>query len=221
MNKGLIVAFLIVVSVPICSGQSDSVDVTIKRVPAQLLVKNLSGGQFDFQNDWSYPENVFVNQWGQLSCDWMCPPEIDRMKDVNGRIYDDSLTAYYQIIDTTHLPHTISCETSLYEYTGTHFIQFRETEDGIVGTTTSNASTHSVLTIQLVNGVCYAWVDFNSIRDLGQQRFELLTGRIILDKSSYETGIIKGSFDFRFRNHIDASVPLFWRGTIVAPIERN
>lgn len=222
MNKLLASEITLLLFAPISLGQSDSLTPkSSEPTPVQFLLKNISGGDFDFQFDWSYPENVFVNQWEQLSCDWICPPELDRMKDAQGKIYEDSLNSYYQILDTTHLPHTIKCEASMYEFTGTHFIDFKETEDGIIGTTTANASTHSVLTIQIVNGVCYAWVDLNSIRDLGEHRFELKVGRMMLDKASYQQGIIKGSFDFRFVNHLDADIPLFWRGTIVSTFEKG
>lgn len=48
-------------------------------------------GDFSFTNNWSYPEGVYKNEYGQLSCDGLCPPEIDAMKDSTGRIYEDSL----------------------------------------------------------------------------------------------------------------------------------
>lgn len=218
INQILILCSFILLSYGL-SAQSDSTQRVQEKTTAQFLIKNVSGGDFDFQHDWSYPENVFVSQWGQLVCDWICPPELDRMMGDDGKILEDSLTAYYQILDTTHLPHTIKCEASMYEFSGTNFIQFKETENGIVGTTATNASTHSVLTIQIDNGICYAWVDYNSIRNIGRHRFELLVGRILLDKASFEEGIIKGSFDFRFHNTLDPEMPLFWRGTILSPVE--
>ncbi|XOV67212.1 MAG: hypothetical protein ACFHU9_16475 [Fluviicola sp.] len=141
------------------------------------------------------------------------------MKDDQGKIKEDFLTDFYALVDTTHLPHTIQCEASMYEFAGTNFIEFAEIENGVIGTTRANAATHSTLSIQIKDGVCYAWVNFNSIQDQGIERFDLQVGRMILDKTSFEDGIIKGSFDFRFMNHLDAEKPLYWRGTILSTVD--
>jgi hypothetical protein len=42
---------------------------------------------FSFTEKWDYPEGVYINQWRQLSCDGICPMEIDRMKDDQGRVF--------------------------------------------------------------------------------------------------------------------------------------
>lgn len=199
--------------------QSDSLNSEQNRQKFPVLFKPISGGDFDFHNNWSYQEGVYINTWGQLSCDGLCPMEIDRMKDSVGRIYDDSLTAFYQIIDTTHLFHTISCDASMYEYAGVDFIQFKPIEGGFIGLTDFTIATHSTLTIQIKNQECTAWVDYNSIRADGQEQFQLTKARVLLDEESFKNGIIKGSFDFRFENHLDASFDLWWRGSIYAPVE--
>ena len=49
---------------------------------------------FSFKERWSYPEGVYKNKFGQLSCDGICPPEIDQMKNEEGKIYPDSLKAF-------------------------------------------------------------------------------------------------------------------------------
>ncbi len=218
MIKQVLTFSFVLLLFPSLWAQSDSLETEPVRI--QVLLKDVSGGDFGFQDEWSYPIGVYWNKWGQLSCDGICPPEIDRMKGEGGRIYDDSLTAFYNIVDTTHLPHTIKCEASMYEFAGTNFINFQKTENGVIGTTTTDPATHSTLSLVIENQMCTAWVDFNSINpEVGEHRFELLQGRILLDKSSFENGIIKGSFDFRFVNHLDSAVPLFWRGTILSTVE--
>lgn len=44
---------------------------------------------FSFKERWSYPEGVYKNKFGQLSRDGICPPEIDQMKNEEGKIYPD------------------------------------------------------------------------------------------------------------------------------------
>jgi hypothetical protein len=82
--------------------------------------KNLTG-DFSFMKNWDYPEGVYKNEFGQLSCDGVCPPEIDRMKDDNGKIYEDSLNAFYKLVDTTHQFHSINSDAWTYEWAGTNF----------------------------------------------------------------------------------------------------
>jgi hypothetical protein len=64
-------------------------------------------GDFSFKDNWSYPEGIYRNEFGQLSCDGLCPPEIYEMKDENGRIRDEQLTVFYQLVDTIHQYHSI------------------------------------------------------------------------------------------------------------------
>jgi hypothetical protein len=218
MIKSILSSALLLLLLLNVHAQPDTLEEPKKVNTVQILMKDVSGGDFDFQNDWSYPQNVFKSQWGELVCNWICPPELDEMRAEDGKILEDSLTAYYRLLDTTHLPHTIKCEADMYEFTGTNFIEFRETKNGVVGRTGISASTHSTLNIQIEGVVCTAWVDYNSVRNIGRQRFELQQGRVLLDKTSFSEGILKGSFDFRFVNHLDPKVSLSWRGTILSPV---
>ena len=83
-------------------------------------------GDFSFQEVWSYPEGIFRNEFGQLVCDGICPPETENMKDEEGKILTDSLLSYYKLIDTTHLFHSIHSEANAYEWAGTNFIKAKE-----------------------------------------------------------------------------------------------
>ncbi len=177
---------------------------------------------FSFKNKWSYPEGVYKNLFGQISCDGLCPPETDRMKDHEGRIIADSLEAFYQIVDTTHLSHSIKSEVKVYEYSGTNIIRFnKQPDNSIIGQTDCNASTHSSLNIKIKNDSVTAWVYFNSIRDLGTHQFPMKYGQIKIDKKQFEKGIIKAEFDMTFKNTINPDEKLFWKGLIYSKIEEQ
>ena len=172
-------------------------------------------GDFSFKEKWNYPEYVYKNRFGQLSCDGDCPIEIDRMKDESGKIYQDSLQAFYKVIDTTHIFHSLKSKNRMYEYSWTDFIEFNKLENGIVkGESINNSSTHSRLAIVLQNDSCTSFVTFNSIRDLGINNFPVKSGTIRVDKTFFENGIIKAVFDFKFENTLESDKELFWKGKI-------
>mgnify|MGYP000743008991 CR=1 FL=1 len=176
-------------------------------------------GDFSFKEKWSYREGVYKNRHGQLSCDGFYPLEIDSMKDESGRIYEDSLPAFYKIIDTTHVFHSLQSHNRMYEYSGTDFIEFVKQENEIIrGESINNVSTHSSLVLELENDFCVAWVEFNSIRDLGLNKFPLKSGTIKIDRSLFENGIIKAEFDFKFENTVEPDKELFWNGNIYSEI---
>ncbi|SHJ95348.1 hypothetical protein SAMN04488007_2062 [Maribacter aquivivus] len=176
-------------------------------------------GDFSFKENWSYKEGVYKNSHGQLSCDGSCPVAIDRMKDNTGKIYKDSLQAFYKIIDTTHVYHSLKSENRMYEYSGTNYIEFKKLKNGTIkGESQSNVSTHSNLIIELKNDSCTASVYFNSIRDLGINTFPLKSGTIKIDEALYESGIIKAVFDFKFINILETDNQLYWKGNIYSKI---
>ena len=181
-------------------------------------IQNLEG-DFSFKEKWSYPEGVYKNRHGQLSCDGICPIEIDRMKNESGKIYQDSLQAFYKIIDTTHVFYSLKSENRMYEYSGTNYIEFKKQKNRIMkGKSLSNVSTHSNLIIELQKDSCNAFVMLNSIRDLGKNSFPLESGNIKIDKTLFVNGIIKAVFDFKFENNIEAEKELFWKGKIYSKI---
>ncbi|MDR0540908.1 MAG: hypothetical protein LBH19_01710 [Dysgonamonadaceae bacterium] len=67
-------------------------------------------GDFSFSEKWSYGEWIFRNRFGQLVCDGWCPSGTEAMRDADGRIIEDSLTAYYQWVDTTHYYYTMTTD---------------------------------------------------------------------------------------------------------------
>ncbi|MBM1107038.1 hypothetical protein JQC67_12875 [Aurantibacter crassamenti] len=197
---------------------------TVKETDANRKLKiewleNLEG-DFSFKDTWSYPEFIYRNAHGQLSCDGDCPTVIDQMKDESGKIYEDSLQAFYSIIDTTHVFHSLHSVNKMYEYSGTDFIEFKRTSGGIIkGKSANNVSTNSSLLLEIQNDSCSVWVDFNSIRDLVHHVFPLEKGTIKIDKKLFETGTLKAVFDFNFDNTVESSKKLFWKGKIYSSIE--
>ncbi len=176
---------------------------------------------FSFKDEWNYPEGVCKNKFGQLSCDGICPPEVNRMKDKTGKIYSDSLKAFYEIVDTTHLHHSLKSEAWTYEWAGTDFITFeKQVDNSILGQSACNISTHSSLNIQIKNNAVSAWVDFSSITTTGKYIFPLKQGRIIIDKQLFSRGIIKAEFDFKFEDTLNAEKEMFWRGLIYSEIKK-
>ncbi|QWX83001.1 hypothetical protein H0I23_11070 [Cellulophaga sp. HaHaR_3_176] len=179
-------------------------------------------GDFSFKENWSYKESIYKNSHGQLSCDGDCPPEIDQMKDESGKIYKDSLQAFYTIIDTTHINHSLQSENKMYEYSGTDFIEFQKVENEIIkGKSANNVSTNSSLIIEIKNDFCSVWVDFNSIRDLGQNIFPLENGTIKIDRKLFKKGTLKAVFDFKFKNTLEPKKALFWKGKVYSEIKNK
>ncbi|MBB4037596.1 hypothetical protein GGR21_003516 [Dysgonomonas hofstadii] len=80
-------------------------------------------GDFSFTQEWSYPENVFLNEYGELVCNGLCDTILDKMRDENGRIIKDSITHYYQLLDTTHHYYTLHSEAHAHEWAGTNYAE--------------------------------------------------------------------------------------------------
>ena len=187
-------------------------------------VENLNG-DFSFNEKWSYRDGIYRNKNGELRLDTGIislefEKTINRMKDETGEIYKDSLTKYYKIIDTTHIFHSIKSEAKVYENTVYDHMEFKKMKNGgIKGETINNVSGYSHLHIKLENEYCYAWNDFKSFRDLGNHIFNLKSGKILIDKSLFQQGIIKAEFEFNFKNTLELKKKLSWKGKIYSKIK--
>lgn len=187
-------------------------------------VKNLSG-DFSFTEKWSYGDGIYRNQNGELRLDSGMVPEeiaetITRKYDEKNRIYKDSLTEYYKIVDTTHIYHSIKSVANVYENTVYDHFEFKERKNGeIKGETINNISGYSHLHIKLENDFCYAWNDYKSHMDLGEYIFYLKSGKILIDKPLFKQGIIKAEFDFNFNNTLEKKKKLSWKGKIYSKIK--
>lgn len=177
-------------------------------------------GDFDFRTKWSYPEGIYRNQFGQLTCDGMCPEEIKSMMDNDGKINSDSLVRFYQLVDTTHQYHTISCEAWCYEWAGTDFIKAKQTnKNQIVCSPVMNSGTHCSLIIDIKDDICVPRIELMSIAAPGLKNYYCKGGFIRIDKNSWIKGIIKAQFTFDFNNTDDPEQEMFWKGKIYTTIE--
>lgn len=200
-------------------GQNSKGTVKSASLPINIKwVDNLQG-DFSFTNNWSYPEGVYKNEYGQLSCDGNCPPEIDAMKDSTGRIYEDSLRAFYKIIDTTRQTHSFQSEAWVYEWEGTDFIEvLRKSKDSIHCSTMTGNATHCSLILEIKKNYCYASIDLISIVPGGNSKYYCTDGNITVDKKLWKEGVMKAEFSFNFGHLENPKRPIFWKGKIYAKI---
>ena len=182
-------------------------------------VDNLKG-DFSFAKNWDYPEGVYKNEFGQLSCDGNCPPGIEAMKDENGKIYSDSLRSFYKLVDTTHLYHTIKSEAFTKEWVGTNTISIQKiNKDSVICFTHTNVATHSSLYFTLARGKCIATIQLFSIsRSKGMKLFTCKSGEIQIDRGLWRKGTLKANFNFIFHTPTGERQAFFWRGKILARI---
>ena len=183
---------------------------------------NLSG-DFSFKENWDYPEGVYKNDFGQLSCDGLCPPEIDRMKDENGKIFEDSLKAFYLLVDTTHQFHSIQSDAWAYEWAGTNFVTAtRINADTTVCFTHNNAATHSSLILSITKDKCVPIIELNSIVGAtGKKIYTCKNGQIEIDKTLWEKGILKVNFDLVFDHKESPDKLMYWKGKMYATIDKK
>ncbi len=173
---------------------------------------------FSFAEKWSYQEGIFRNEWGQLACDGLCDPGLDEMRDENGRIIEDFIIAYYQLLDTTHYFHSHTGEAKCYEWVGTDFAQAYKGNDTVVCHTMCNAGTHSSLQLKIIDGRCFARIELNSIANTKKEYFDCEAGYIKIDKSLWDKGILKTEFELSFTDPRNTESPLWWNGKIYTGI---
>jgi len=215
--KGLIY-FLSIISLISC-GMTGNKKSNPEEVPIKW-VDNLKG-DFSFKNSWSYPEGIYRNEFGQLSCDGICPSEIYNMMDKEGRIYEDSLESFYQLVDTTYLFHSIKCEAWTYEWGGTDYITAqRINKDTVVCFTEDNAATHSSLNLIITKNTVKSTIVLNGINDFDTKTYKCKSGQMSIDKNIWNQGILKVTFDFDFY-HTEDSNRMYWKGKIYTRIENN
>jgi hypothetical protein len=179
-------------------------------------------GDFDFRTKWSYPEGIYRNEFGQLSCDGFCPEGTESMKDSVGKIYTDSLSKFYQLVDTTHRYHSILCEARCYEWSGTDFIKAKQTNRNLITCTTlTNVGTHCSLILEITNDTCIPRIELNSISQPGLKTYYCKSGFIKIDKDLVKKGILKAEFNFDFNNSEEPDRQMFWKGKIYTTIEKH
>ncbi len=175
-------------------------------------------GDYSFTQKWNYPENIFMNSFGQLVCDGICDPLVDNLRNNEGRIYADSLHRYYQLVDTTHIYHTFSGEAQCYEWNGTDFAFAYRRNDTVICYTTANIATHSVLRLSVTGNRCIPIIELNSITTPDIHYFECNGGYIKIDNTMFEKGILKAEFNLTFQDTLSPGKPMWWKGCIYTRI---
>ena len=219
MAKSLIGTFLIVILFSCGSAIDKQENLEYDQIKIDWM-KNLSGS-FSFKEIWDYPEGIYRNDFGQLSCDGLCPAETDKMKDDQGRIFKDSLPRFYQLVDTTHLFHSIKSHSNSYEWSGTNFLTAEKMgNDTIHCFTDNNASTHSSLDLIITKNKCIPAIKLSSITGTAKTAIYICKkGYIEIDKNLWNNGILKAKFDFTFDSKENLEKSIFWKGKIYTPIK--
>ncbi len=188
---------------------------------AQISVtwKDTLSGDYSFVDRWSYPEGVYINRHGQVSCDGLCPPGTDRMKDFSGKIFEDSLALFYELVDTFHIPHSIQCKAKCYEFAGTNFIEVRRKGKVITATTSTSVGTHSSLQFTLTDkSICNASIKLVSIVPGRNREDKAIKGELFIDRRQWEQGVFKARFRFLFGAKMKNGKAMFWEGRVLAVI---
>ncbi len=220
MKGKVIIIFLSIIFCSFKFGKDGSSNKEISKLKIEWVEEIES--HYAFTNNWSYPEGIYLNRFGQLSCDGICPIEIDEMKGHEGRIKEESLKAFYEIIDTTHLFHSLESESNAPEFAGSNFIEIKShNKEHIKISTSTNAGTHSSLSIEIDKSKFIAWINLYSITSIGNHKFKISKGNLIIDKKSWEQGILKAKFDLTFENTLKKIKlkTFYWKGRMLKKIE--
>jgi hypothetical protein len=196
----------------------------IKKAVTPVKIKWVSSinGDFSFVNKWSYPEGIELNKYGQLSCDGFCPPEADAMIDSTGKIFKDSLTAFYKVVDTSHQYFSIQCKAWWYEWAGTDFIEaIQKSVDTVYFYTLVNAATHCSLQLNIVGDNCFTVINLNSIVKGRSANYNCTSGHITVDKNLWKKGVVKAVFSFDFEHKENPNKPIYWKGKIFTKIKAS
>jgi|GEM_PF-712038 len=224
-NKGRSLLTIILFALPFMGSTSSFTDLSCKMaidesVEIQIRWVDDLAGDFSFIDNWSYRDGVYRNEFGQMSCDGLCPPEIETMFDENRKILADSLEAFYNLVDTTHYFHSIESEAMTYEWAGTEFISVnRVNKDTVICFTMNNVATHSSLDLVITEKTVKPTIDLISITPSGNMLFYCSGGEMTIDRSFWEKGILKATFDFKFDDKENPDMQMYWKGKIYAEIK--
>lgn len=190
-----------------------------KKVDLNITWVNKLEGDFNFTKNWSYKTHLVKNDMNQLICDGICSQKSRNILDSMGRIPQDSISKYYQLIDTNHYYHTFQSKTNCYEWGTSNFIHFNKRQKTIYGYSELNESTHCTLKLILHDHRINAWIEYNSVANAKNYIFPLKAGKFILDKNYFKKGVLKAKFKLHFINKKEHNKPIQWEGLICTKIE--
>ncbi|GHT28310.1 hypothetical protein AGMMS49574_02350 [Bacteroidia bacterium] len=175
-------------------------------------------GDFSFSEKWSYGEWIFKNQFGQLVCDGWCPPGTEAMHDTDGRIIEDSLTAYYQLVDTTHYYYTMTTNDPQTPDTLWHTQAERSGHDTVTCYTDMYGGAYTTMHIQIIKNRCFPLIQLISPEPDGDRVFPCTGGSFAIDQTCWQQGILKAAYQFTF---LDSAINQAFtrKGKIYAKIE--
>lgn len=176
-------------------------------------------GDFSFTKNWSYPFGIFLNDYGQPICDGFCLPESEAMKDSTGRVYHDSLEAFYKLNDTTHLYHTLECQGNGYEKGEVNFMEVIITGKDSFKCSVGILPYHSMY-LDIVKDTLKGHIYFNSPAPDGSMRYYIRGGHITIDRLLWQKGIMKAEFNLSFTDPDDLERPIIWTGKVYTQIEK-
>jgi hypothetical protein len=177
-------------------------------------------GNFSFAQEWSFAENVGLNDAQQIACINNCGKQIEAMTDRNGLIKSDSLDAYYKIVDSTRHYHTIQSRCTIDGWKPTNFIKIRKYGDfAIEGHTTTDSTSKCSLCFRISNNQLTAWA-YQKQEGRSTKIIRVNGGKIFLDELAFSKGIFKATFSFTFDKEVNSFKALFWSGKIYARIEK-
>lgn len=191
-----------------------------QELPGQLKIKWVEKleGDFAFAQAWDYPGGVYKNGYGQLSCDGFCPERTDAMKDSTGRIYKDSLSAFYALVDTTHHVHTLQGTAECYEYAGADYMTAQRQQDTVVCYSLCNAATHCSLHLRIIGDNCIPAIQMHSIVPGKNRIYYLKNGTLRIDRTSWQSDSLKADFYMDFGKDSTTGKPISWQGKIYTPV---
>jgi hypothetical protein len=190
--------------------------------PVAILWEDDLAGDYSLKSRWSYETGIYKNDHGQLVCDGLCPEESYEMLDSTGRIYKDSITAYYKIIDTTHRFHTIACDAWCYEFAGTDFITVvQKSKNRVYCQTECNPATHCSLILDIIGNKCFSKIELTSVAPRGSAVYYCANGYIKIDKKLWKQGIMKAEFNFIFDHKEKLQKTMYWKGKIYSKVSHG
>jgi hypothetical protein len=185
-------------------------------IPIQWV--NSIEGNFSFVQQWDYQEGIYKNEFGQLVCDGLCPEGIENKMDDKGKIIKDSIAAFYKLVDTTHISHSLQCEAWCYEYAGTNAVNILKNKDTIECYSQQNAATHCSLKLKIIHADCTPTIELTSITANGSKSYPCNGGTISIDKTLWNKDTMKAIFNFTFDHPENPKQTMFWKGKILQKI---
>jgi hypothetical protein len=174
-------------------------------------------GDFSFRKKWEYPPDVVRNDHGQLIFEGG-DPTVDSLLDSKGRIPKKLLGAYYRIVDTAHMYHSLSAEGHSYEFLGADYAEAEWRHDTLHCYTLCSGGHHSSLNLFVVKDTCYATIRLRGMRTRGNLVYYCYRGYMKIDKAAWAENTLKAEFSFDFTSDM-VEPPMFWKGLLYKKIE--